>query len=64
MAETLCRVAICHVELVKGLCLWGRGSRFLDFRIFEFLNIFWQNNSKTKVEKVFFFLFMSSSMRK
>jgi hypothetical protein len=40
-----------------------RGSRFLDFFwIFNFLQfaIDGKNNSKTKVEKVFFFIFMSS----
>jgi hypothetical protein len=40
-----------------------RGSRFLVFFwIFNFLQfeIDGKNNSKTKVEKVFFFIFMSS----
>jgi hypothetical protein len=39
--------------------LYIRGSRFL---IFNFLQsaIDGKNNSKTKVEKVFFFIFMSS----
>jgi hypothetical protein len=39
-----------------------RGSRFLDFWIFNILQLVidWHNNSKTQVEKVFFFIFMSS----
>jgi hypothetical protein len=42
------------------LCI--RGSRILDFWIFDLLqlNLDWQKNSKTKVEKAFFFIFMSS----
>jgi hypothetical protein len=43
--------------------LYIKGSRFLDFFwIFNFLQfaIDGKNNSKTKVEKVFFFIFMSS----
>jgi hypothetical protein len=40
----------------------GWGVRGVDFWIFNLLQlkIDWQNNSKTKVEKVFFFMFMSS----
>jgi hypothetical protein len=40
----------------------SRGSRFLDFLFFNFIQfaIDWKNNSKTKVEKVFSFIFMSS----
>jgi hypothetical protein len=39
-----------------------RDGRFLDFWIFNFiqLNLNWQKKSKTKVEKAFFFIFMSS----
>jgi hypothetical protein len=39
--------------------LHGRGSRFLIFNILQFA-IDGKNNSKTKEEKVFFFIFMSS----
>jgi hypothetical protein len=47
-------------EILKILLLYNRGSRFLDFFcIFNFLQfaIDGTNNSKTKVEKVFFFIF-------
>jgi hypothetical protein len=39
---------------------WPLGE--VDFWIFNFLQlaIDWENNSKTKVEKVFFFIFMSA----
>jgi hypothetical protein len=39
--------------------LWGRGSRFFIYNFLQFA-IHGKNNSKTKVEKVFFFIFMSS----
>jgi hypothetical protein len=46
------------------LCTWefflySRGSRFLSYNFLQFA-IDGKNNSKTKVEKVFFFIFMSS----
>jgi hypothetical protein len=43
-------------------CERGRGVGEVDFWIFNFLHfaIDGKNNSKTKVEKVFFFIFMSS----
>jgi hypothetical protein len=37
----------------------SRGSRFLSYNFLQ-LAIDGKNNSKTKVEKVFFFIFMSS----
>jgi hypothetical protein len=42
--------------------VYSRGVNFLIFWIFNFyqLNLDWQKNSKTKVEEVFFFIFMSS----
>jgi hypothetical protein len=39
--------------------MYIRGSRFLNSNILQFA-IDGKNNSKTKVEKVFFFIFMSS----
>jgi hypothetical protein len=39
--------------------LYTRGSRFLIYNFLQFA-IDGKNNSKTKVEKVFFFIFMSS----
>jgi hypothetical protein len=39
--------------------LYSRGSRFWSFNFLHFA-IDGKNNSKTKVEKVFFFIFMSS----
>jgi hypothetical protein len=38
---------------------YSKGSRFLIFNFLQFA-IDGENNSKTKVEKVFFFIFMSS----
>jgi hypothetical protein len=37
----------------------SRGSRFLNFNFLQFA-VDGKNNSKTGVEKVFFFIFMSS----
>jgi hypothetical protein len=45
--------------LAKGASLGNRGSRFLSYNFLQFA-IDGKNNSKTKVEKVFFFIFMSS----
>jgi hypothetical protein len=39
--------------------LYIRGSRFLSYNFLQFA-IDGKNNSKTKVEKAFFFIFMSS----
>jgi hypothetical protein len=39
--------------------VYTRGSRFLIYNFLQFA-IDGKNNSKTKVEKVFFFIFMSS----
>jgi hypothetical protein len=39
--------------------LYSREGRFLIFNFLQFA-IYGKNNSKTKVEKVFFFIFMSS----
>jgi hypothetical protein len=39
--------------------VYSRGSRFLSYNFLQFA-IDGNNNSKTKVEKVFFFIFMSS----
>jgi hypothetical protein len=39
--------------------LHSRGSRFLSYNFLQFA-IDGKNNSKTKVEKAFFFIFMSS----
>jgi hypothetical protein len=39
-----------------------KGSQFLDFLDNQFPTVckWWENNCKTKEEKVFFFIFMSS----
>jgi hypothetical protein len=42
-----------------GQSQYSRGSRFLIYNFLQFA-IDGKNNSKTKVEKVFFFIFMSS----
>jgi hypothetical protein len=39
--------------------MFNRGSRFLSYNFLQFATD-GKNNSKTKVEKVFFFIFMSS----
>jgi hypothetical protein len=39
--------------------IYNRGSRFLNYNFLQFA-IDGKNNSKTKVQKVFFFIFMSS----
>jgi hypothetical protein len=39
--------------------LLSRGSRFLNYNFLQFA-VDGKNNSKTKVEKAFFFIFMSS----
>jgi hypothetical protein len=39
--------------------MYSRGSRFLIYNFLQFA-IDGKNNSKTRVEKVFFFIFMSS----
>jgi hypothetical protein len=41
------------------LYMYSRGSRFLIYNFLQFA-IDGKNNSKTKVEKAFFFMFMSS----
>jgi hypothetical protein len=43
----------------EKIVLHIRGSRFLNYNFLQFA-VDGKNNSKTKVEKVFFFLFMSS----
>jgi hypothetical protein len=40
-------------------CIRTRGSRLLNYNFLQFA-VDGKNNSKTKVEKVFFFIFMSS----
>jgi hypothetical protein len=48
--------------LKPSASLPSRGSRFWSFNFLQFA-IDEKNNSKTKVEKVFFFIFMSSNKR-
>jgi hypothetical protein len=45
--------------VIGNLSLSIRGSRFLIYNFLQ-LAIDGKNNSKTKIEKVFFFIFMSS----
>jgi hypothetical protein len=40
-------------------CMYSRGSRFLNYNFLQFA-VDGKNNSKTKVEKAFSFIFMSS----
>jgi hypothetical protein len=47
------------IILVENGSLDSRGSRFLCYNILQFA-IDRKNNSKTKVQKAFFFIFMSS----
>jgi hypothetical protein len=54
-------LSLCKDEWTMGMP--SRESRFLDFFGFSIsysLQLMGENNSKTKVEKVFFFIFMSS----
>jgi hypothetical protein len=44
---------------VSTLHMYNRGSRFLNHNFLQFV-VDGKNNSKTKVEKAFFFIFMSS----
>jgi hypothetical protein len=46
-----------NVGIYMSLCI--RGSRFLNYNFLQFA-VDGKNNSKTKVEKAFFFIFMSS----
>jgi hypothetical protein len=54
-----------HVKYEKKIFInfnWkvdSRGSRFLNYNFLQFA-VDGKNNSKTKVEKAFFFIFMSS----
>jgi hypothetical protein len=51
------------IFLLKLYTVYSRGSRFcFVFLIFNFLQfaVDGKNNSKTRVQKVFFFIFMSS----
>jgi hypothetical protein len=41
------------------MAMGNRGSRFLNYNFLQFA-VGGKNNSKTKVEKAFFFIFMSS----
>jgi hypothetical protein len=52
----------CYSGRVKDVGVYSRGSRFLFFLIFNFLQfaIDGKNNSKTKEDKLFIFIFMSS----
>jgi hypothetical protein len=50
---------IVSVELKLSFATMNEEHRFLIFKILQFA-IDGKNNSKTKVEKVFFFIFMSS----
>jgi hypothetical protein len=45
--------------LYPSMLMCTRGSRFLSYNFLQFA-IDGKNNSKTKVEKVFFFIFMFS----
>jgi hypothetical protein len=44
---------------VSTLHMYNRGSRFLNHNFLQFV-VDGKNNSTTKVEKAFFFIFMSS----
>jgi hypothetical protein len=58
----LIKITTLHILTIDGgYCIEG-GVDFLNFWIFNILqlNLDRQKNSKTKVEKAFFFIFMSS----
>jgi hypothetical protein len=59
----LCYILFENAKKVKNrLTLLGSRGTIFDFWIFDLLqmNLGWQKNSQTKVEKAFFFIFMSS----
>jgi hypothetical protein len=51
--------SMCITHTIVYQYLYSRGSRFLSYNFLQFA-IDGKNNSKTKVEKAFFFIFMSS----